>query len=376
MDGNTSSIDQQWAAYQIDRKEPYTAFLFICLIIGALGNGLVIVIYALKLRGDLGQRYFIPHLAVMDLIACVSASILCLLSNFYPLSFPSDSLCRFFWYTSWSSAAISTLILLLIAIQRYLSVCKPHGPQMRGKWRHLVYGSTVGTCMLLAIPFFYLTGNIPITQVYNGRNVTAYYCSTNAGEGSWRDFETVYFIGLFIIGVSNIIVTMGFYIPIGLTIYRTFNRQSILRLHNQSNEDSVAAESSVDGAQSSEVSYSTENSTKSRKSSLTHTTSMSVHNKKNIEKRTKAKNRFTLMLMLIALIYVLSNVPSLALIVVWKDDPEFWTVSDDAHFNFLIILRRLFLVNNIVNPFLYGYFDLKFRHKVAELFGLKSKTHS
>lgn len=365
MDGN---LTLEWGQYLITRRSPYTLYLFLCLIIGTFGNGLVIVTYAVKMRRDLGQRYFIPHLAIMDLVACVTACILCLLSNFYPLRFPSDSLCRFLWYSSWLSAAISTLILLLIAIQRYLKVCKPYAPQMNGKWRHIVYGSTVGTSMVLAIPFFFLTGNIPVTQEYKGENVTAYYCSTNAGEGGWRDFEPVYFVCLFFIGVMNIIVTMGFYVPIGLTIYRTFNKHYISQ--SLKNEDSIEAESSADGRQVSDVSNSTHGS--SRKSSLSNNRSLSIYNKKSMEKRTKTKHRFTVMLMFIALIYVLSNVPSLALIVSWKDDPEFWTVSNDVTMNILIILRRLFLVNNIVNPFLYGYFDLTFRRKVKELFGIKS----
>ncbi|XP_062587805.1 cholecystokinin receptor type A-like [Saccostrea cucullata] len=367
MDGNLTS---EWEQYLILRRTPYTTYLFICLVIGIGGNGVVILTYLVKMRDNLEQRFFIPHLAVMDLLACASAAILCLLSNFYPLRFPSDSLCRFFWYTSWTSSAISTLILLLIAIQRYLSVCKPHGPQMSGKWRYIVYGLTVVTCMLLAIPFVYLTGNIKISQVYKGENVTAYYCSTGATEGGWREFETVYFICLFLIGVSNILVTMGFYVPIGLTIYRTFNKQHHQKLNNHTGEESVDVDSSVDGRQISEV-FSGDSS-KSRKSSLCNSKSLSIVSKKSLKKRTKAKNRFTLMLMLIALIYVLSNVPTLALIVIWKDDPEFWSVEDDVKLNLIIILRRLFLVNNIVNPFLYGYFDLKFRCKLVELFSCKS----
>lgn len=364
MDNN---FTMEWEQYLIIRRIPYTVYLYICLIIGTVGNGLVIVTYILKMRGDLGHRYFIPHLAVMDLIACCSASILCLLSNFYPLSFPSNALCRFFWYTSWSSSAISYLILLLIAIQRYLAVCKPHGPQMSGKWCRIVYGSTIGICMLLAIPFVFLTGNIPVTQVFQGENLTAYYCSTGAGEEGSRDFETVYFSFLSLVGISNIVVTMGFYIPIGLTIYRTFNRKHKQDFNTPGGEESIEADSSADG-KVSEVSYSTDNS-KCRKSSLSSKRSMSVFRKISEKKRTKTKNRFTVMLMLIALIYIVSNVPTLALIIIWKEDPEFWTVVDDVKLNILIILRRLFLINNIVNPFLYGYFDLRFRCKVIELFG-------
>jgi hypothetical protein len=241
---------------------------------------------------------------------------------------------------------------------------------MNGKWCRIVYGSTIGICLLLAIPFFFLTGNIPVTQVFKGENMTAYYCSTGAGEGAWEDFETVYFGFLSIVGISNIVVTMGFYIPIGLTIYRTFNMQHKKDLNNPSGEDSIEADSSVDGKNVSEVSYSTDNS-KNRKSSLSSKRSTSIFTKISQKKRTKAKNRFTVMLMLIALIYIVSNVPTLALVISWKDDPEFWTVVDDASLNVIIILRRLFLINNIVNPFLYGYFDLRFRCKVIELLSFR-----
>lgn len=90
-----------------------------------------------------------------------------------------------------------------------------------------------------------------------------------------------------------------------------------------------------------------------------------------MEKRIKIKYWFMVMLMFIVLIYVLLNVFFLVLIVSWKDDFEFWIVSNDVIMNIFIILRRLFFVNNIVNFFLYGYFDLIFRYKVKELFGIK-----
>lgn len=47
------------------------------------------------------------------------------------------------------------------------------------------------------------------------------------GEGGWRDFELVYFVCFFFIGVMNIIVIMGFYVFIGLIIYWIFNKYYI-----------------------------------------------------------------------------------------------------------------------------------------------------
>lgn len=109
----------------------------------------------------------------------------------------------------------------------------------------------------------------------------------------------------------------------------------------------------------------------SRKLFLLNNRLLFIYNKKSMEKRIKIKYWFMVMLMFIVLIYVLLNVFFLVLIVSWKDDFEFWIVSNDVIMNIFIILRRLFFVNNIVNFFLYGYFDLIFRCKVKELFGIK-----
>lgn len=98
---------------------------------------------------------------------------------------------------------------------------------MNGKWCYIVYGFIVGISMVLVIFFFFLMGNILVIQEYKGENVIVYYCLINVGEGGWRDFELVYFVCFFFIGVMNIIVIMGFYVFIGLIIYWIFNKYYI-----------------------------------------------------------------------------------------------------------------------------------------------------
>lgn len=68
------------------------------------------------------------------------------------------------------------------------------------------------------------------------------------------------------------------------------------------------------------------------------------------------RNNFTYMFINITIFYIVLHRPTIILIVFAIDEPfYYWYSMDVTILNFLMMLRRSFVINHIVNPFIYGY---------------------
>lgn len=67
----------------------------------------------------------------------------------------------------------------------------------------------------------------------------------------------------------------------------------------------------------------------------------------------------------IIIVYILAYVPTLILFMLPGSDPaNFWFSRSGVELNVLVFFQRAFVINNIVNPFIYSYFDLAFRNQL------------
>lgn len=72
-----------WDKTRLEALMPINILLFLCAAVGVFGNGVVIYIYGLRLYKQHAGRYFIPYLAVADLLAVVLSVEHHTVSNFY-----------------------------------------------------------------------------------------------------------------------------------------------------------------------------------------------------------------------------------------------------------------------------------------------------
>ncbi|XP_045181761.2 uncharacterized protein LOC123540626 [Mercenaria mercenaria] len=101
-------------------------FLFVILfmIIGFVGNSIVIYIFTVKWKLT-KTTIFILTLAGVDLMSCVinmptEAAIL-----WNPMNFDYDIVCKISRFTTFIASASSSFVLIAISIDRYLMVCRP-----------------------------------------------------------------------------------------------------------------------------------------------------------------------------------------------------------------------------------------------------------
>ena len=106
-----------------------TGLLSFYLFLGLTGNISVLYIYTCKMKNT-EERYFIPILAVADILACLAGIILGIVSNFYRANYVLDTFCKVGYFFTWATTSASGFMILLIALNRHLIICRPNSPQM------------------------------------------------------------------------------------------------------------------------------------------------------------------------------------------------------------------------------------------------------
>lgn len=204
--------------------------LSIYMLIGIVGNTIVILVYKNHMNRSSEERYFIPVLAVSDMVACVTCSSLGIVWNYYQKNFTNEALCKVVYYFMGNSEYMSIFLLLCIAIQRYLKICKKKTLSL--KTRRVM----VLLCLLCAISF-----TIPLCLTYgivhlksNGTIISS-NCNKLKYENHLVGATYGIVVSAFIFStyVSFIIL----YGKIGFAIYKHFKKLQNRNANNQSENE-------------------------------------------------------------------------------------------------------------------------------------------
>lgn len=103
-------------------------------VIGVFGNIIVLVMYSRYIADKNGTRYFIPALAVVDLMGCLSNVVQFQLDNTMRYTYPDVRLCKTLSFLMIMSGGLSAHLIFAIALQRYLMICRPFCQQMTRKY--------------------------------------------------------------------------------------------------------------------------------------------------------------------------------------------------------------------------------------------------
>ena len=377
MNYTTADLNQEITHYLYFN----TGLLSFYLFLGLTGNISVLYIYTCKMKKT-EERYFIPILAVADILACLAGIILGIVSNFNRANYVLDTFCKVGYFFTWATTSASGFMILLIALNRHLIICRPTSPQLTSDRKRRALIVMISIAVLISGPMLYFLGSRDVPFTYKGQAINATLCTFRFASGIMNQLQNTYFALQIFLAILNMVVTCGLYIPVGLTIYRRF------KLIQQNMRFSVAASSesgrvpkpqvcdAVPRNELSVISYNSaamsENAACSQidaeKQSPVSKLKLSSLNRRKIYKRKRARYNFTLMFATIILVYVLAYLPTLILFMLPGSDPaNFWFNRSGAELNVLVFLQRAFVLNNIVNPFIYTYFDLSFRNELLQL---------
>ncbi|OWF36800.1 Orexin receptor type 2 [Mizuhopecten yessoensis] len=444
MFGNSSVSDinmlDYWSDFLAKELRPVLIIISVYLFLGTVGNTFVMYIYWSGKKPSGEDRFFIPFLALFDLCASAVCSGSEIITEVNPLRFDSDIVCKMMAFSSIAFVTMSSHLLLLITIDRYLKICAPFKSQMTLRWKRLSLVLIVFAGVVISLPSVVVYGSVAVTK-WTG-NVTGKLC-INVPSGEGRMWHLAYKTIMFIYGSVHFLALVVLYILIIRSIYV----RSRARLRLQSNQwlcpareehgrkqaterskpYKLKSDSSMDmnshtGSPGQDVLTSTnsiaiisdgitcpgepepevddfpqtspgqgdegqrmdESCTVLTKNGLpisahtsqTQTNQHGVPNTPVIQRqdtkqvktsKIKIKGlRLTLVFLLISIIYAVTICLKLVLMTMETARENFWTTMTPSEFVVFRFLYSVFVVNFIVNPFVYGFLDRTFQQIVKE----------
>ncbi|KAL3890745.1 hypothetical protein ACJMK2_003023 [Sinanodonta woodiana] len=370
------SPDRNWTLDELNDKEvqllvPVIVFIAVAMVIGLVGNILVLKVNSRIIKvGNCTYRYFIIMLASVDIIFCLIGDPFIIGVLTHPYNFTNTLACKCLRTFSNFNVLVSSLVLSVIALDRYKRICRPEGHQFSERTIKYIFGIIVCISLVFSIPTFILYGRNTVQTGY--ANITGIQCFP---DDIYKDtlFPNVYtmFLGtMFIILTASISV---FYILIWRKV----------KIHVQSMKTSVLQRSAQQKVKCIKMeTKSTETYTIKTMSQIQNTMpgvrqilcepekNESKENKRNKElyMAERAKTiRVSKMLFVVTAFFVLSFAPFIALELLTFFDEYFIENLDNTSTMFYQLFWRTFSINFMVNPFIYGVMDKRFRMECKNL---------
>ncbi|XP_021360208.1 beta-2 adrenergic receptor-like [Mizuhopecten yessoensis] len=363
-DGYTVSKWNQELAYSFIGLD---VCLGLYILLGVAGNILIIIIYQFRIKKKFEDRFFIMVLAVLDICVCVTGPATYLLLNILPVTFYDNWGCKIAWFNGRNLSNTSGMLILVIAIQRYLKVCRPFGWQMTIRWQKTAVIVLLISSVLIDIPILFFYGT---STIHNGiLEVTGSRCGRRTNVSP--DFElaiSIYFYCMFATALSFISGIAVMYVLIGRRIFNQMKKKRLmengLRVNNYTR--SLA---DMEFSKQEETSTVDTQATTSQNVGTSGSTNPDSERKRKKKKDKWATHRYSLMFMTISAICGVTYVPSLIVnMCINLDSDEFWIYYSSIERQVYLFIFQFFLLNHVSNPFIYGFFDSSFRAEMKRLF--------
>lgn len=346
-------------------------FLVAYVVFGVLGNLMIIYIYNVRLKVKLDDRIFILALATVDIIVCVTGPAFALTRNILPVAFQGNTVCKLIWFVTKAMNAVSVFLVLVIGVQRYLKICRPFGVQMNNKSKKIIIAGCVIVCFVGHAPVFIFYGEIPVASV--SRNITGSRCGRiHAGDSNIGRDGYIYLLVIFVMAVGTLSLIALLYTLIGRRIYKRikYRDRTGSTTYQIADTDPASERMSMDGKDVSTA----KDSSNSRASNNPSNLPVAVAHKSRPSRRRssvssvknwKEKHRYSIMFLLISGICVVTYIPTLVVtLAVNLDSVEFWNYTSPRLRELSLYLFQVYIVNHVVNPFVYGFFDSAFRREI------------
>ena len=396
MEESTESLTSRYA----DAILPFTVCLGIFMVIGILGNILVLCVFLprprdAKLRNNF--RIFVINFAIVDLFVCAILFPTDMIRQRTEFNFQNEAMCAVKNYVNNYGATTSALSLLVISVERFRKVVHPMGSQMT---------KSLAFKLCLSLSTFSLIENVPVAvtsgiREINKTNVVGtqtlvYICDSKEYYDDHKLLQL--FMQGFGIAVLAVVSIPSFvmYVWIMRTLYRrqhvTFSKGLTTKgsnsasavgecrqlnlatntLQTTENVDTCISDSADPCSALHQESHHLGNGglnshTDTRgdgnaTTALTETKTSNYHwVTRNHEKmKTRYEKRFptkTLIWFILFVIFIATNVLSLCTAIYMNHKSHFNQIDYALWTSF----RKMYYVNSIINPFIYYLIDESFR---------------
>ena len=386
------------------RYLPNTVINAVFLLLGIIGNIIVIYVYRRKVRTRREDHYFIVVLAIIDLLHCIFSSNLVFAKNTNPLKYPDDVSCKILLYFTNVFFILSLLVLVVICIHRYRKICHPLRKQMSKKVKEWALISVALFSGVLALPkaVYFKVQTIEVEDY-----MFAKVCGPDMSMLGAK--ELIQSSTIFLIVMSSVlIIVMGIlYSCVGGVIYRQTrhfkemkDQSARLKLlfsnlpeginkgpdtaetpdkdHNNVHEDEpvhpplkvmLSGNPSSVMSSSSSVEIGKSSTLNSKKSNKTDTSTLSERKRSlahSLSASAKA-HKSSIMFIVITIVTILSFIPTWIFILFDSVNPGRWFRVSNLELQLFLFMRCLHAIGYTANPVIYAYYDRSFRRELKAM---------
>lgn len=193
---------------------PAIIYTAIMMILGLPGNMVVFYIYFFKWR-QTTSRIFILFIAALDMLNCATTlpMEIFIMRNSVKLNKPI--LCKVTRFSTYAMNSASAIILVGIAVDRFIHICKPHSRSFSSKTSKYVCVAAILFAIASTWPSFFLYG----TRVLDLGKFEGYACLLQ-NKYDHTPYPLMYLGVIFLITMLLFVVLVIFYCLIGAKIYR------------------------------------------------------------------------------------------------------------------------------------------------------------
>ncbi|XP_046356482.2 cholecystokinin receptor type A-like [Haliotis rufescens] len=341
-------------------------FISSSMIIGTVGNSLVL--YAFK--GETSAfNTLLTVLGVFDILACIFHMPLDIASIYNPKLLPNMAICKMSCFMIAFTAIGSAVLLVSIATIRYKAVCHPHSANMSVNHAKIV--GVVAFCIALTlaspVPLIFGVSELELDGVVH------IFCGVQNAY-IMTPYPLAFYVVLGSLFILSLTILTGLYVFTGRELWKKKKAFASTKISTNQVNPSVCV-SDLQGQQvttqnTSKTSVTkgdkgyenTQQGDKARKNTVNR---KSVTVSPNVQKNRRTQKTF-LMMFLVSVVFFLSYTPHLFLVFYFM---AFNMAAFPAHAlsHWYGVAMRSFFINNVADPFIYGFYSQDFRKNIKTI---------
>ena len=390
----------------------YIGVLIFCvavMVVGILGNLLVLIIYKVKFKRTSARTYILA-LAGADLSVCIIGMPYHVLDLTMLLVYRYTYVCKVLSFLIGACTNSSIFILLVVGLDRYMKVCRPLKKQIVDFGDRRACLIAVATAIVLSIPNAILYGHSTVsTEIKGVTGVECFIDDNFVGES----FAISYMGLIIIVFIMSLLYLMVIYGFICAKIYQQDKKDGEMNLNKKKtgfcgclkqqgdnseteSEKSPPGEIAISPTQCTNKYEQTvtdhgissgegENAAKegngisndpaenvtpkdrSRQKTKNKTSTGMIRHAAAVDKE-KHTRKITLMMLTITAVFAISYLPFIIISILTTMLDDYW--EDMGHVESVLsdLILRIYLVSNAANPIIYSFWDLRFRRGCLALF--------
>ena len=404
---------------------PVTVFVGIEAVFGFVGNMLILYVFLFHYH-KCNFKYFVLCLSVIDTTSTLTTLPGEIVTQTFWYVYPVPLVCKIKSFFNVFTVCGCAFGLLVIAIDRYRKVCRPLAWQIKPRVAMILILVQLTISFFIALPVAFFWGTHSFLKEYEGYNITVTVCEIDA-EYKHTDYPLKYTIVTETMIALTMLVLLVLYIFVVRKLLQMkpgerHTAGTTENSHNQQNSDitlsgravsdddtsgqgqdvelqdtaestnsrsadeieidtdtcklpsefkAASKMSSTLSAKTSAMAASKMSSTLSAKTAtLAVPTLISTLSTKRVANRRSSKRaqirRKTLIMFILTVIFICTTVLYLTLLMfISKGVLESFTSAERSAYFFFF---RLYFINHVINPILYGILDPKFRRVLKQTF--------